>query len=154
MYLNAKEKYRSLSGGVNFLNWSTVCTRLLVLHNYIYEFVRQNSHFRQFPTLLKFQCSQSTYWVIFCNSSLHQISHFVRVIVLSGCDIDNICFDDIINDIGGFGYWQMSIYFMISSFDVFAAFSLLLPVFIGKFSEVIVSEGEAWRIAKQQKYSQ
>ena len=48
----------------------------------------------------------------------------------------------------------MSIYFMISSFDVFAAFSLLLPVFIGKFSEVIVSEGEAWRIAKQQKYSQ
>ena len=78
----------------------------------------------------------------------------MRAIVLSVCDIDNICFDDIIDNIGGFGYWQMSIYFMISSFDVFAAFSLLLTVFIGKFSEVIVSGGETWRIAKQEKYSQ
>ena len=53
-------------------------------------------------------------------------------IKLSEYEVNKISFDDIIDNIGGFGSWQMIIFFMISSFDVFAAFSLMLPVFTGK----------------------
>ena len=53
-------------------------------------------------------------------------------ICLSACKVDKISFDDIIDNVGGFGSWQMVIFFMVSSFDVFAAFSLMLPVFTGK----------------------
>ena len=57
---------------------------------------------------------------------------FKSFIYLSECKVNKISFDDIIDTVGGFGSWQMIIFFMISSFDVFAAFSLMLPVFTGK----------------------
>ena len=57
---------------------------------------------------------------------------FHSFIYLSEREVDKISFDDIIDNAGGFGSWQMIIFFMISSFDVFAAFSVMLPVFTGK----------------------
>ena len=45
---------------------------------------------------------------------------------------DDVSFDDIIDDIGGFGLWQLVIFVFISIFDILAAFAVLLPVFAGK----------------------
>ena len=45
---------------------------------------------------------------------------------------DDVSFDDIIDDIGGFGLWQLVIFVLISIFDILAAFAVLLPVFAGK----------------------
>ena len=45
---------------------------------------------------------------------------------------DDVSFDDIIDDIGGFGLWQLVIFILISIFDILAAFAVLLPVFAGK----------------------
>ena len=51
---------------------------------------------------------------------------------LSESDDETCYFDDILDKIGGFGPWQKVIFALICFFDVFGAFSMLIPVFTGK----------------------
>ena len=50
---------------------------------------------------------------------------------------DDVSFDDIIDDLGAFGHWQRVIFVLISIFDVYAAFAVLLPVFTGKIPKAM-----------------
>ena len=42
---------------------------------------------------------------------------------------DNVCMEDIIEDLGSFGHWQRVIFLLISYGDIFGAFGMLVPVF-------------------------
>ena len=44
-------------------------------------------------------------------------------------------YDNIIDEIGGFGWWQLTILLVISIPDIFCAFALILPVFTGATPE-------------------
>ncbi len=49
----------------------------------------------------------------------------------------SICFDDIIDGLGAFGHWQRVIFVLISIFDVYSAFAMLVTVFTGKSWSVV-----------------
>lgn len=53
----------------------------------------------------------------------------------------DVSFDDIIDDLGAFGHWQRVIFVLISIFDVYAAFAVLLPVFTG---EIMITMYVTW----------
>ena len=44
---------------------------------------------------------------------------------------DALEFEDIIEDLGSFGYWQRVIFFLICLMDIFGAFAMFSPVFTG-----------------------
>ena len=97
-----------------------VCVQSLQVINYFSEMAFQFS-------LLRDKFERFAVHVV-----LIVLFHSIHLPYLSECEVDKISFDDIIDNAGGFGSWQMIIFFMISSFDVFAAFSVMLPVFTGK----------------------